>query len=126
MVLINSNGSKWGGEQPDQLAALFERLASTPLDPEFEDYGNFCCGEARKGIASKDEQTGETVYLSGDPIYPEAPTAVRFWGNFYEVSAVFSIDTDEPDLIEKLTTAIRANQASPAYLAAKVQCEVAA
>jgi hypothetical protein len=35
------------------------------------------------------------------------------------VSAVFNIDTDEPELIERLTAAIRSNQASEAYRTAR-------
>ena len=118
MVHIDSNGSHWAGARPDGIEALFERLASFPLNPDFEDYGNFIT-PARLAHPTQDPDTLLTVYEDAGPIYPESPDALRFWGNFYELSAVFCIDTDEPELIERLTAAIRANQATPAYQAAR-------
>lgn len=58
-------------------------------------------------------------YTDTGPIHDDAPAAVRFWGNFHALSCVFQIDTDEPDIIARLTEAIRANQASPAYQEAR-------
>ena len=87
---IISNGSKWAGEAPDIIDDLLEVLASQPLDRRFEMSGNFI-----------EPFNGET----------------RFWGNFLTVSHVFNIDTDEPDVIKRLTAAIRENQQRPDYLA---------
>ena len=116
---IESNGSKWGGEAPDPIERLLERLQTETLDPMFEEYGNFV-HPARKAHRECSERTGwKDVYTDAGPIYPDHPNAVRFWGNFLTYSHVFSIDTDDPALIEKLTAAIRANQATPIYLAAK-------
>lgn len=91
MTNIISNGSKWAGESPDSIETLCEALATHTLDRTFEGFGNF-------------------VIADGDG-------PVRFWGNFIDVSHVFSIDTDEPALIERLTALIRANQEKPKYQA---------
>ncbi len=90
MTTITSNGSKWAGESPDTVDELCAVLQSHTLDRIFEGYGNFVIADA------------------GEPL--------RFWGNFFDVSHVFSIDTDEPAVIERLTALIRANQQTAAYL----------
>lgn len=88
---IISNGSKWAGEAPDSVETLLAVLAEHPLDRRFEEYGNF--------IFAYDAQH------------------TRFWGNFFTLSHVFNIDTDEPEMAERLTAAIRANQQRADYLA---------
>lgn len=90
MIQIDSNGSRWYGQPPATLDELIQSLESHPLDPRFEKYGNFI------------DETGH-------------PGATNFFGNFYGVSHVFNITTDQPEIIERLTIAIRANQATPAY-----------
>lgn len=87
MLRITANGSGRVGD----LAELETLLKTEPLDITFERYGNFVlAGEA--GVT-------------------------RFWGNFSRVSHVFQIDTDESEVVARLTAAIRANQATSAYLA---------
>lgn len=93
-TIITSNGSKWAGEIPDDLPKLLETLSDYPLDRTFEEYGNF--------VYDVDEIRG--------------PGFIRFWGNFFSYSHVFSIDTDDPEVIKTLTTAIRKNQQRPDYL----------
>jgi hypothetical protein len=100
MTTITSNGSKWAGEPPDTLETLLEVLTREPLDPMFAAYGDFVIDLSRE-----------------QPDQP--PGTLRFWGNFYALSHVFSIDTNEPPIIDQLTTAIRANQQTPAYATAK-------
>ena len=90
LTIINSNGSKFYGDQPDSIDTLIEVLQHETLDRTFEQYGNFI---SRKG------------------------KHVRFWGNFRSISHVFDIDTTDSDVIHKLTRAIRANQRTQAYLA---------
>lgn len=92
MLKIKSNGSHWYGEAPDSVDDLLRVLQNHPLDRTFEAYGNFV----------------QSAYST---------RVVRFWGNFRTVSHVFSIDTDEPELIAKLTAAIRQNQNRADYLA---------
>jgi hypothetical protein len=102
MLNIISNGSKWAGQPEDPIEKLYEVLET--LDPSFEDYGNFI-----------DEST---EWLGEDP-YPGKKVVV-FFGNFWKLSHVFNIHTDEPEVIEKLTRLIRANQATPEYAKAKI------
>lgn len=92
---IHSNGSKWAGQEPDSIATLLEVLASTPLDPTFEKYGDFAYNaETHDGT-------------------------VRFFGNFYLVSHVFRIDSNDPEVCDALFAAIRANKATDEYKQAK-------
>ena len=41
MIHVISNASKWIGEAPDAIDALFALLAREPLDPAFKHYGIF-------------------------------------------------------------------------------------
>ncbi len=70
---IQSNGSKWAGQAPDPIEALIDRLATYTL----ADFSSWT-------------QNTETRHHC-------------FFGNFDGVSAVFSIDTDEPAVIEALS-----------------------
>lgn len=85
---IQSNGSKWIGEEPDSLSVLYKVLQKEPLDPTFEKYGNF--------------------------IFP-VNAGWRFWGNFAKYSHVFSIDTNDPVVIDNLIELITNNQNSKEY-----------
>ena len=82
-------------------------LADSPLDPTFEEYGSF-------------------VIPLDDPAHllPGVPTApagtVMVWGNFYELSAVFRIEGPREQLADVIE-AIRANQATPAYVQARTE-----
>jgi hypothetical protein len=95
---IISNGSKWNGQDPDSIETLFKVLDMFALDRTFEKYGNFV-------IIEPVSEAGEHL----------VPNGVRFFGNFAEISHVFSIDTDDPELIERLTAAIRKNQQRADY-----------
>lgn len=100
------------------IESLCVNLETTALDPTFEAYGNFLLNDlyrARRGGVGEDDWVNDL----SKPIYPDHPGAVRFFGNFWNLSFVFNIDTDEPALIERLTQAIRKNQQSPAYQAAR-------
>lgn len=83
---------------------LLSRLAAEPLDRTFEDerFGNF---------AYADEDVADVVC---------------FFGNFKHYSHVFNIRSNDPSLIEALTTAIRANQQRHDYLSQPVYAEVEA
>ena len=58
------------------------------LDPMFERFGNYI--------------------ITKDPALPFG--VVRFWGNFQYVNFPFCIDTDDKEIINDLTAAIRQNQ----------------
>jgi frataxin-like iron-binding protein CyaY len=74
-------------------------LKDNPLDRTFEAYGNFITPLTADNLKRKPELWGST----------------RFHGNFHALSHVFWIDTDEPELINTLTAAIRENQQRPDY-----------
>lgn len=93
MTQVHSNGSKWMGEALDTIEDLCKVLEVHTLNPLFEDYGNFASMET-EGVT-------------------------HFFGNFFDVSHVFRIDTDDAPTVERLTALIRANQQTPAYAAAK-------
>jgi hypothetical protein len=91
-MVINDNSSKWAGESPDSIDVLMDELSREPLNPTFEKYGNF--------------------------VLPHDDGTVRVWGNFYNVSHVFSVD-GTPEELHGLITAVRANQKTAAYRAAR-------
>lgn len=117
MLIVQSNGGLATGDEDKGLDHLLDLLARQPLSPVFEEFGNFVV-PARRATCSWDAAAMCDVYEDAGPIHPEAPDAVRFSGNFDNYSGAFSVDTDEPEVIAKLTAAIRANQASEAYQAA--------
>lgn len=109
MLEIKSNGSKWYGEALDTIDQLIEVMASYPLDPVFEKYGNYVFPfRPSQGWNTKNE------HYKG---------CTCFFGNFYTYSHVFNIITDEPEVIEHITAAIRANQATEAYKQARTEHE---
>lgn len=109
---IQSNGSKWAGDEPDSIETLLDVLANHPLDRTFEDerFGNFVIADP--------------VNLRGDKLLPVG--GVSFFGNFLTLSHVFSIDSTDADVIARLTTAIRLNQQRPDYLAQDTWADVQA
>lgn len=106
-TIIHSNGSKWAGEEPDGIEVLMKRLAEETLDPRFEQYGNFM------------QNHSALQWLYGAPEW-SCLGMVRFWGNFLTYSHVFQIDTDDEAVIHPLMAAIKANMATPAYRAARI------
>lgn len=108
LLLIIENGPIG---RPKGIDHLMEMLSKHPLDPRLHDIGFW--GAAR--CALEDVEKG--TYVDGPPIHPDAPEAIRFSGNFMDVSSGFCVDTDNPELIETLRTAIEANQTGPMYQA---------
>lgn len=96
------NGSKCLGEEPDPLVVLEERLATHALDPCFEHYGDFAMCDAGDFFA-----------------HHGAPGGTLFFGNFLNISASFSVVTNDPAVITRLTDAVRANQARDDYREAR-------
>lgn len=95
MIKIESNGSKWAGEEPDTIDVLLDVLKHYPLDKHFEEYGNF------------------VIKAPGKP----NKLVIRFFGNFFNLSHVFEIETDDSNVIKLLTDAIRDNQKRADYQA---------
>ena len=100
MLQINSNSSKWYGQQPDTIDDLINVLNNHALDPVFENYGNFV---NRNPKWSKPE------------IAEKYQGCTQISGNFSEISHVFSIITDESEIIEALSEAINKNVATKEY-----------
>lgn len=99
------------------LAMLFDLLTQETLDPTFEKYGNFI-EQPRKSIMTGYDG-GKSIWEDRGPMYPDRPTALQFFGNFLNYSFVFDITTDDSEMIARLTAAIRANQQSDTYRAAR-------
>lgn len=108
MIEILSNGSKWAGQEPDSIDVLLDVLNREPLDPTFENCGDFIDPSPTWG-----------KYGTTPSPYPDNPNVVSFFGNFLKVSHVFNIHTDDTEIIEKLTVAIRANQQRTDYIKAR-------
>jgi hypothetical protein len=107
MIEINSNGSKWYGQKPDDIPTLLEVLKTETLDVTFEDFGNFVYEfKPYKGWNEKNQKYKGCICISG---------------NFLYYSHVFNIITDETEVIDQLRAAIRKNQQTEAYKAAKVE-----
>lgn len=108
-VYIMSNGSKWYGEEEDNIEDLLKTLDEHPLDPRFK---SFITKDPCVGVPGK-----RGGYVDGPRMYTASVT--RFFGNFYTVSHVFQIDTNDQETIDALTKAIRKNLRRADYRAAK-------
>lgn len=84
---------------------ILRDLAEYTLDPVFEEYGNFVYMPTWE-----DEQAAEKY---------KGLTAIS--GNFLTYSHAFRLLTDDAELIEELTKAIRKNQETEEYKQAKVR-----
>jgi hypothetical protein len=81
-----------------KIEKLKKSLTEYTLDPSFESYGNF---------------------IIDHPARHNGLPCVSFFGNFFDLSLVFRIDTNDAILIKELTRLIRANQSTQAYKKAK-------
>lgn len=108
MLEIQHNGSKWYGQVPDSIEELLTMLATHPLDRTFEDYGNFI------NLATPDRYEHYDRSVKAKEWCQAGCT--HFNGNFATYSHAFSVYTNEPAIVDALTTAIRANQQRPDYL----------
>lgn len=87
-TIILSNGSKWGGQEADDVPALLERLANHPVREDFD-----------------------APYFHDGKDYVHFPGFTNFFGNFAGVSGVFSIETRDPEVLATLKAACLANVA---------------
>jgi hypothetical protein len=85
-----------------------KRLQPHPLRAPFRHPAVSCAGEVWSS------ELGGFIYLDGPPIYPDAPEAVCFLGNFVGYSFAFNLVTNDPDLIARLDAAIARNMARAA------------
>ncbi len=84
---IISNGAKMHGGKPEEIETLLGLLARYPLDRFFE-------------RAFIQDHVG---------------SAKRFHGNFLAISHVFDIRTNDPEVVRRLTEAIKANRRMPGF-----------
>lgn len=84
-TIIHSNGSKWLGEEPDSVDQLIAVMGAHKLN----DYTHIA-------LIPDDRPCGG---------------GYRFCGNFDSIAHVFSIDTTDRDMIDRLVAAFRANGA---------------
>ena len=82
---------------------ILKDLEQHTLDPVFEDYGNFVYMPAWEDKEVAEKYKGLTAIC----------------GNFLTYSHAFRLLTDDTELIEELTTAIRKNQSTEEYKQAK-------
>lgn len=111
-VYIMSNGSKWAGEEEDDIATLLDVLTKYRLDYERFD-NEFYSVNPCHGVLNPNyiawEKT-EPHYIDGPRMY-ECDDVYRFFGNFLNLSHVFNIDTNDRETIDSLVKAIEANKA---------------
>lgn len=104
MLEIESNGSKWFGQQPDSIEKLKDVLKNYTLDPAFERCGNFVNRKpqwVRKELIEK--YKGCTI----------------IFGNFLALSHVFRIITDDEEFISEMEALINENKKRPEYQEAR-------
>jgi len=107
-IYIMANGSKWAGQEPDDIDILLEVLSKYKLR---EGFGEYFTDNPCQGIPNpKWEGSGSDSprWIDGPPLYKS--NVVRFWGNFVEVSHVFHIDTNDEETISKLKSALLKNR----------------
>lgn len=106
------------GSTPEALKVLIYTLATHPLDPAFESVGGFGPYPALRSY-SEQMPDGSTIYAPGSPIHPEHPDAVRFFGNFANLSLVFVVDAEDPETVEFLRQRIAENRQTRGYQMAR-------
>ena len=102
-TIIESNGSKWMGEAPDNIEVLKERLKEYTLSPNNAPYI---------------QEAHEIEFIKP---CPELEGMAHFSGNFWEISLVFSIYTNDTKLIEELKNLISLNVSGEKYTSAVEQ-----
>jgi hypothetical protein len=107
MTIIESNGSRFAGEQPGSVNDLLVVLNNETLDPIFEQYGNFF------SFVNKENWPENNIPKE----YKDMK--FQFFGNFFSISHVFNILTDNKSIAMKLEVAIRKNQKTLNYAKAR-------
>jgi hypothetical protein len=92
------------GTAAQHIEKLLEMLAEQPLDPAFEDRGNFIYEVEPANFGAQSKIFGE--YWDG---------GFHIYGDFYQIPWAFSVYTKDPDVAQRLTTAIEQNKATAAY-----------
>ncbi|WP_257347487.1 hypothetical protein [Pseudalkalibacillus decolorationis] len=109
MLYIDANGLEWSTTEPENIPALIKRLQTEPLDPIYEEMGNFIVPYQPTGTSAEKRR------FEG---------CTQFFGHFATSSYVFSIVTDEKTVIESLTAEIRMNQSRSDYARIKENAKI--
>jgi len=104
-TIIYSNGSKWNGQDPDSIDKLIEILSSHIIEESFF--------TSYRSNPYESEKPAEYANLC--PIKKNEEGNTIFFGNFEELSHVFRIETNDQDVINKLSTAIKNNKGWKLY-----------
>jgi hypothetical protein len=116
-VYIMGNGSKWAGQEEDDIETLLDVLAKYRLDverfgPEFYDI-NPCTGIRNpKAPNFGPDDPANPHWIDGPRLYA-CDGVYRFGGNFLNLSHGFSVDTNHKPTINALIAAIEANKNLP-------------
>lgn len=97
-TIIHSNGSKWAGEAPDSIEKLIDVLGKNTIEERF--FKSFY----------RNEKEGRRWYQCSPIDDNINKTKKIFFGNFEEVSHVFRIETNDEEIINILSDAIKANK----------------
>jgi hypothetical protein len=119
---IGSHTTVPGWPEQGTIAGLLDAIERWELDtrwdlstdPRFQPHPDRAPfrGPALRCAGSRfDPALGCTVYLTGAPVFPDAPTAVSYSGNFIGYSYGFGLATDDRELIAQLDAAIARNLA---------------
>ena len=100
-VIVKNNGSTWGGQPMSSIPQLIQIMKKEVIEESF--FSNF-----RKRYGSD-----ERVQMC--PIINEGNGWFRFFGNFENLSHVFDIRTNNPEVIQKLRDAIKGNEGWSKY-----------
>jgi len=101
-TVIHSNGSKWAGEDKNTIEQLVEILKTETIEERF-----FSQYSVRVSPLN--------IKLHNHCPISDYNGLVRFFGNFETLSHVFRIDTNDKELINKLSKAIRENEGWKKY-----------
>jgi hypothetical protein len=107
-TVIVSNGSHWAGEDVSSMDELFDALNDYALDRRFEEFGNF---------VEPYEHDDAHIYVHYG--FGKSRNVFHFFGNFLNLSHVFSIFSDDSALVNRLSEAINKNKLRGDYLSQK-------
>jgi hypothetical protein len=124
ITYIGSGNTIPGWPENNTVDGLIDALSRWPLDSRL-DYSNdpqfqpdplrapFRGPARRYNGAVFDAKLDHKVYANdGAPIYPDAPNAVSYCGNFIGYSFGFSLSTDDTEVIYRIDSAIAKNLAT--------------
>ncbi len=101
VTTIESNGSKWAGEEPATINELIEVLKIEKIESRFFE---------------KIYYAHHNKWIIMCPIKKEKNGQYHFFGNFEALSHVFNIRSNDPGIIRQLITAITNNPGWKAYI----------